>query len=234
MFRRIVLSAALSGLVVGLLITVVQQFTVIPMILEAETYEVGAPAATEAAEQPGHSHQGHSHGHVAGEAEWAPDDGMERTFYTALTNTLAAIGFGLLLIAGFAVFGHADWRRGLLWGLGGFAVFHLAPAFGLPPELPGAAAAELSLRQVWWVSTVAATAAGLGVLVFAKPPLVRALGVVLIALPHLIGAPHPEVVGTSAVPAELASAFAIKTLVVGCIFWVMLGGLTGFTFNKIK
>ena len=95
MFRRIVLSAALSGLVVGLLITVVQQFTVIPMILEAETYEVGAPAATEAVGQPGHSHHGHSHGHEAGEAEWAPDDGMERTFYTALTNTLAAIGFGL-------------------------------------------------------------------------------------------------------------------------------------------
>ncbi len=240
MFRRIVFSAALSGLAAGLLISVIQHFTVVPMVIEAETYEaratsVRAAAVTEAVGHADHGQQGHSHSHddLGSGEEWAPADGVERTLYTVLTNTLAAIGFALLLGAGFAVFNHASWRHGLLWGLGGFVAFQLAPALGLPPELPGTVSAEVGLRQGWWLATVIATATGLGTLVFAKNLMLRVLGVALIALPHLIGAPHPEVFSI-AVPPEMASAFIIKTLLVGGVFWVVLGGLTGFTFSKIK
>jgi len=233
MFRRIVFSALLSGLVAGLLITLVQHFTVIPMVLEAESYEAGVASVSEAVGHGhGHEHDGHSHG-AGGGNEWAPADGAERTFYTALTNTLAAIGFALLLGACFTVFNHANWRMGLLWGLGGFAAFQLAPAMGLPPELPGTVAADVASRQAWWVGTVIATAVGLGALVFAKTSLLRILGVVLIALPHVIGAPHPEVF-SMAVPPEMASDFALRTLLVGGLFWLMLGGLAGFTFNKVR
>lgn len=236
MFGRIVFSALLSGVAAGLLITVIQLFTVIPMVLKAETFETGSVASTHAhghadQGQPGHSHaqDGHSHG----ADEWAPEDGTERTLYTALTNTLAAIGFAFLLGAAFAVFNHANWRDGLLWGLGGFAAFQLAPAIGLPPELPGTVGADLGLRQVWWVSTALATAAGLGCIAFGKSLAYRVLGVALILLPHIIGAPHPETFSAS-VPPELASSFVVKTLVVGGIFWVMLGGLMGLAFSKIK
>jgi len=50
----------------------------------------------------------------------------------------------------------------------GFVAFSLAPAAGLPLGLPGMAAAALEARQIWWVCTVAATAAGLALLAF--PP----------------------------------------------------------------
>ena len=43
MFRRIVFSACLAGLVAGLLITGIQQLQVTPIIVEAETYEPAAP-----------------------------------------------------------------------------------------------------------------------------------------------------------------------------------------------
>ncbi len=230
MFRRIVFSAVLSGLVAGLLITVVQHFTVIPMVIEAETYEVSEAPLTEASGVSGHSHgeAGHDHGDA-----WMPADGAERTFYTALTNVLAAIGFALLLGACFSIFNHANWRQGLLWGLGGFVAFQLAPAIGLPPELPGTAAADVSARQVWWVGTALATAFGLGALFFAKTTVLRVAGVALVIVPHLIGAPHPEVFSLT-VPPEMASEFIVKTLLVGSVFWLILGGLAGFTFNKIK
>ncbi|MEI2612914.1 MAG: CbtA family protein [Candidatus Promineifilaceae bacterium] len=39
--------------------------------------------------------------------------------------------------------------------------FQLAPAFGLPPELPGMAAADLGARQVWWCGTALATGVGI-------------------------------------------------------------------------
>ncbi len=41
-FRSIVFSAALSGLIVGLVVTVAQQFGTVPLIQRAEVYEKGS------------------------------------------------------------------------------------------------------------------------------------------------------------------------------------------------
>ena len=45
MFRTIVFAAALAGLLAGLLLTVVQHFGTVPLILQAEVYEPAAEAA---------------------------------------------------------------------------------------------------------------------------------------------------------------------------------------------
>jgi len=230
MFRRIVFTAFLSGLVAGLLITAVQQFTVIPMILEAEAYETAAPSEQVAEKAAG----GHVHvEEAAAEEAWAPQDGTERTLYTAFTNVLGAIGFALLLGACYSLLDKINWRKGLMWGLGGFAAFQLAPAFGLPPELPGTVAAELSMRQLWWLATAIATAGGLALIVYAPAKMTKIIGALIIVLPHAIGAPTPFVHATI-VPDALATSFIIKTLLVGGVFWLVLGGLSGYTFNKFK
>src|SRR5687768_9026137 len=117
-------------------------------------------------------------------------------------------------------------RNGLFWGLGGFVAFQLAPSFGLPPELPGMPAADLAARQVWWWGTAIAT--GAAILTIAKFRSWTAIGIaaVLIALPHIIGAPAaPD--APSAVPAHLAAAFAANTLAAGAIFWLIAGPLLG-------
>jgi cobalt transporter subunit CbtA len=234
MFRKIVFSAAVSGLVVGVLISLIQSFTVIPMILQAETYEV----ATTAQHGGGHDHSaGHHHGaghqHDGSAAAWTPKDGAERFLFTMVTNTLAAIGFALLLAASYSLLDRIDWRKGVIWGLCGFAVFQLAPAVGLPPELPGTAAADITARQLWWVGTAAATAAGLALLAFATPTPAKIVGALVILVPHLIGAPQPEWHQALA-PQELATRFLVMTMVLGATFWLLLGGLTGFTFNKFR
>ena len=68
-------------------------------------------------------------------------------------SMLFYIGYGLILAA---VMGMAiqrnhtpDLPRAVIWGLAGYAVFHLAPAFSLPPEVPGVAAADVTARQIW-------------------------------------------------------------------------------------
>jgi cobalt transporter subunit CbtA len=77
------------------------------------------------------------------------------------------IGFALLLVVVSELAGGiANWRQGAFWGLAGFAVFTLAPGLGLPPELPAMPAADLVSRQVWWIGTVLATAAGLALIAF--------------------------------------------------------------------
>lgn len=250
MFKQIVFSSVVSGLVAGMLITVIQLVTVIPMVFEAETYETAGSSAqgviiyainksaqgsaTQGTVQVHDSSHGHAEGdHHHGANEWAPEDGFERNFYTTMTNVLAAIGFALFLTICYLFVGNIDWRKGLLWGLGGFVVFQLAPALGLPPELPGTEAASVSARQLWWVATVLATSAGLLLLVFNSSSLFKIAGMLLISLPHLIGAPQPEIHSALA-PPELTTNFIMVTMMVGCVFWVMLGGLTGYTFLKFK
>ncbi len=218
---RIFYAALLAGAIAGLILTGIQRLAVVPMILEAETYE-GA----------GHSHDhGEAAGHHEHAAVWAPADGLERTAFTGLANLLTAIGLGLLLTAGYALRGGVDWRRGVVWGLAGFAAFSLAPSFGLAPELPGAAAADLGARQLWWVFTVVLTAGGLALIAFAPRVGLKAVGALLLVVPHVVGAPHPEEHDGLA-PADLAQSFVYASLLSNAVFWVILGGLSGFFFNR--
>lgn len=215
-FNRIFLTALLAGAIAGLLLAGLQHFTVIPMILEAETYETtgGEEAAA---------------GH--GKEAWAPADGIERTFYTATNSVIVGIGFGLLLAACYALRGSVTWRQGIGWGLAGFAAFQLAPAFGLPPELPGDAAAGLEQRQVWWLLTVIVTAMGLWIIAFQPNRYLKLFGVALLIVPHLFGAPQPEV-HQGLAPDGLRSAFVYTSLATNAIFWVVLGMLSAYFYNR--
>jgi cobalt transporter subunit CbtA len=125
------------------------------------------------------------------------------------------------------------WREGLLWGLGGFVVFTAAPGLGLPPELPGMPVAELTARQIWWIATAAATAAGLCLLAFRPAAWAAVLGLGLIALPHLIGAPlAPE--SHSEVPAALSHRFVVVVTLTSLLFWGLLGVSTSIAFGRIS
>src|SRR5207302_9719366 len=199
MLRRILLTGLIAGTVAGLFAAGLQHLRIIPLIAAAEVYEAAG------------AHADHQHGRQeAAPAEWEPAPGLERTGYTVLADVLAGIGFALLLAGGVALARlrgfPIDARRGLIWGAAGFLVFALAPAIGLPPELPGMQAAALMARQEWWLTTAAATALGLGLMVFARPVALRIGGALLLLAPHLVGAPvAPH--GGSVVPADLAAEF---------------------------
>ena len=55
---------------------------------------------------------------------------------------MVAVGFALMLAGLYTLRAPTRTSQGLLWGLAGYAVFCLAPTMGLPPELPGTAAAD--------------------------------------------------------------------------------------------
>ncbi|MDO9167496.1 MAG: CbtA family protein [Methylobacter sp.] len=218
-FRELLTAALWTGLLAGLLLTAVQQIQVIPTLLQAEMYEEQAAANANA----DNSHEQH---------EWQPKNGWERTFFTAVANIALGVGFALLLGAIMCLRGRPDsWRIGLLWGLAGYITFFVAPSLGLPPEVPGTTAAELTDRQSWWLITVVDTGFGLSLLAFAKTKTYQFFGVVLLAAPHLISAPQPEV-HSSAAPAELAQSFITATVFANAVFWLALGGLMGQFYQK--
>lgn len=225
MFKRIVFSACLAGLLAGLFLTLIQTVQVVPLILEAEAYEI-----SEAATAP--VHEGVTADHHHHDGEWAPADGWQRTGFTAIANVLIAMGFALLLGAAFTLRQGIDWPQGLLWGLAGYTVFFILPSLGLPPEIPGTFAANLVDRQAWWLLTVSCSALGLALLLLQRQWRWKLTGALLLIVPHLIGAPHPEVAGGSA-PQALAQAFLWATAIVNGLFWLLLGGLTAFMFKRL-
>lgn len=228
-FRSIIFSAVVVGIIVGAIITVAHQFGTVPLILKAEVYEHSAKPAIEPSAA---AHEDASHDHDM--AAWKPEDGLPRNLFTGAANILTAIGFSLLLAGIYALRGHpVTWREGVLWGLAGFAIFTVAPSLGLPPELPGVPAAPLGARQMWWIATAAATASGLSLFVFWRSVTATLLGLCLIVSPHLIGAPQLAVTHTD-VPDALSHQFVIAVTLTSFVFWVLLGSLTSIVYRRFS
>jgi cobalt transporter subunit CbtA len=93
-------------------------------------------------------------------------------------------------------------------------------------------AADLVMRQVWWIGTVVATAAGLALIAFRSSLPLALLGVALLVAPHLIGAPQPES-HDSPIPADLHHSFVVAVTVTNLVFWVALGALAGFFRQRV-
>jgi cobalt transporter subunit CbtA len=235
MIQRLFWAAIIAGSIGGAAVSVVHWRAAEPLILEAEKYEQaaghGAAGAAESPSPAGVDFTATGHNHDDG-AAWEPENGFERMAYTVLADVATGIGFSMLLLGCFVLFNRpVNASTGLLWGLAGFATFWLAPAAGLPPELPGAAAADLLDRQIWWLGTAVVTAGGLALMAFAPRVAQKLAGLVLISIPHLIGAPqsgpHP-----SAVPAELAVKFVVVSLLSAAVLWLLLGGIGGWLYHR--
>ncbi len=230
MFQRVILVAFLAGALAGGVVSLAQAWWTTPLILAAERYEGGVAGATGQRQGAAHTHgdgdadSGDAHSHGPG----GHGRGLGRLSITVLTNGLTGIGFGLLLSGCLLLYGRpVGMVGGLAWGVAGFAVFSLAPALGLPPELPGQVAAQLGARQAWWLFAASGTAAGLAVLLLGPRWWLRPLGLVLILLPHLTGAPHPPADVAGGPPAELIREFIIASLLTAALFWLVLGAAAG-------
>jgi cobalt transporter subunit CbtA len=253
-FQRLIWAALATALVVGSVQTGVQRWQAAPLILAAEVFEAQkteAPAApaTDAATAT-HTHaEGvapHDHGHEQGAAkEWEPENGGERIGWTWVANLLHA--FSMVLLT-FAVMGLWLYQRGgavaslRLAGLvaaAGWLSFHLWPSLGLHAEVPGMEAAPLHARQVWWVLAVGSAAGACAVAGFVRASWRWLVAAALLALPFVVGAPQlqgdalagfgPE---AHAALEQLGRQFIWATHWVALSFWVSLGLVGGFTFQR--
>lgn len=224
MNQKLLTSAVFAGVAAGLIAALLQFIFVIPALLEGELFEGGTRVHFGADGSP-QSDRG------------APGLGGEfgRHAMTVGFNIVTYVGFAFLLLAAMAI---AELRnltkvtpkQGIIWGLAGFIAIQLAPAIGLPPVLPGTIGADVDARQAWWLGTIAASLGGLWVLAFARGPLALA-GVVLLAAPHLIGAPQLDTYWGVA-PPELAAQFVTFSLGSAAAGWTTLGFLSAWFWTR--
>ncbi len=228
MIGRVVLAALLAGIAAGLIMGLVTQFKLTPLILEAETFEVA---------QAGESH---THGtEASGAAASVTDDhgqarGWHQTLGTFATTALAGVGFAAALTGLSFLLGVPVTRQnGLIWGLCGFVAVSLAPAAGLPPELPGMPSANVSARQVWWLFTIVCTGAALWLALIRREHLAVAAAVVLAMVPHLVGAPQ-AVSHETALSAGLVQRFVASSLAANALFWALIGVFLGYALERFE
>ena len=235
-FSRIVYSSILVGILSGILLTCLHVASLNPIIFAAERYQIEIDTTTDHADD---GHVGHSHDHEA----WAPGEGLERTAYSLLANLLASTGFAAILMALMCQFclrrrDAISWSHGALWGLAGYIALFLAPAIGLPPEIPGGMAAEVVDRQLWWALTALSVSIGLGLIAFSRARL-KPVGLLFLALPYLIGAPgidgprfpHPDPSVAEAL-VYLHQQFVVISAVTNLVFWLILGLAGSLAFNR--
>ena len=99
-------------------------------------------------------------------------------------------------------------------------------------------AADLNLRQNWWLLSVTLT--GIGLAVFAFSPLYyKGAGLILVLLPHLMGAPSADIHGfshpdPSAVMklTELWHQFILHSSIANALLWLIIGTTTGYLCHK--
>lgn len=246
MFRSLILSACLIGVVLGFTTTAVQQLGVAPIILAAEQYEgaeepAAADHAHEAAGESEHDHEATA-GHHGGET-WAPDNGAERIFYSTISNVLAGIGFSAVLLVLMNQLRERGYvrltpARGILCGAVSYLAIFLLPAFGLPPEVPGAAAAQLESRQVWWLFTAVMAAVGLGLL-FLAPNWKKLLGLPLLVVPYFFVPVHEGAMFSNPDPAavealeNLHHEFIWASGLTNLVFWLLAGLLCAIALKRL-
>jgi len=223
MIQKLLTSAVFAGLAAGLIAAALQFAFVIPMLLEGELYETGARVhfATDGSTQS---------------ISEAPGLGTDwvRHGMTVAFNLVTYTGYGLMLVALMALSNMRGYRlttrMGLVWGLCGFIAVQLAPAIGLPPELPGTPAAEITPRQIWWIMTILCTAAGLAMIAFTRG-ILPLIGVALIAAPQIYGAPHLDTFFGVA-PPELSAHFVTQSLGTAAAGWTALGFFCAYFYVR--
>jgi cobalt transporter subunit CbtA len=243
MFIRVFYAAIVAGLVGGIVFATLQYFRTTPLIIAAEAFEGKSAHDLATPTPPGHGKAGHNHAtdhdekaqdtaHPQPAGEWAPDDGLERTFYSVISNIAVAIGFAFILAA-LSLLSRFPLtpQNGALWGLVAFAVFSLAPTAGLPPELPGMQAPDLVERQFWWWGCVVAGVVGVGLIALKGGPVFVGLGLAFLAAPHLIGAPL-AVDHATGVPAHMIQSFVANSMFVMAVTWTVIGATLGLTFKS--
>jgi cobalt transporter subunit CbtA len=221
MFSKIVTSALFAGFAAGLIAALLQITFVQPVLLHAELYESGALV------------------HLGPDPVSAIQDtggiDLRRDGLSVLFTALVYTGYAFMLVAAMALASlrgiTVTARQGIIWGLAGFITFHFAPAFSLPPELPGSSAADVTARQIWWFGTVAATGCAMALLGLGRTWVFWIAGIALLLAPHLIGAPEPETFAGT-VPPELGGLFASRTLGVGMAAWAALGLTAALVWDR--
>ena len=236
MSTRIFASALFAGLIAGLVAVLLQWSLTERLILEGEEYETGAKShfagVLKLNDEGETAEQAAENAPAQEEQEESLATRYALAFFADFTTF---VGWALLMVAGFALaekYGQKiTMKDALLWGVAGFGAIHVMTGIGLAPELPGQPAAELELRQMWWITTAATAIIAFALMGYGRKPVYIAIGLALLLAPQLIGAPRLDYYAGVA-PPDLAGEYVARSYAVAFLTWLTLGIAAGYFWNR--
>jgi len=195
----------LSGLTAALVLTLLQRWLMLPVLVEVDNYLY-------AARQPDLFNITHT-------------IGRDRSLMLALTNIALGAGYALLLVAAMSLRGTSGVWQGMLWGMAGWITFAALPTLTLGVDLSGLASTNDWQRQGWWATSASLAAVGLASMAYARTRWACLSGLLLVLLPLGIGAPAR--IEESIIPDQLAQTFHGLRLATLLIFWLVTGITAG-------
>ena len=212
----------------GSSLTFIQSIKIIPLILQAEKYEGGNINIYDKSNEIKKIINKDTE-----EEHWKPENGFERLFYTVIANIFLSIGLSFILCAVYLFLDDLRVEKGIFVGIVGYISFFVLPSLGLEPEIPGTLAAPLHDRQIWWIFTVIVSSVGFIIIFFNKNTFYKLLGVILILIPHIIGAPIPLQEGGTA-SQKMLYEFINAAYIANGLFWIILALTTMIIFKKLQ
>lgn len=226
-FRNIILCSFVIAILSSFVLSAYQAAFITPIIVGSEVYEVAETGSA------------HHHGTVINAEEaWAPEDGVERHGWNFASNFLLVFAYTLILMSFMSFRDSVTPLKGVVWGFAAYLIIFVIPAFGLSPEIPGMEAAQLEGRQAWWFLTVILSAVAFWLIAFENKQY-KLVGILLLILPHLLGAPQPEIHGFANTEPKAVEAltglwhsFLLQTYLANAILWIIIGALSGLMTQK--
>lgn len=222
-FRNLVFCAFALAVIASAVLSVYQIFWITPIIIDAETYEITAPILSPQSSEI---------------AIWTPENGTQRHGWNFTSNLLVSFAFSLILLSVMSIKKTITTFGGIGWGGAAYLTVFVAPALGLPPEIPGMEAGYLEGRQAWWLFTVLAIALSLWLIAY-QAIAYKIIGVFLAISPYVIGVPqptHPPFINTNPQAIEaltlLWQQFVIQTSIANLLLWLVIGAGSGFLVTR--
>jgi cobalt transporter subunit CbtA len=235
MLGKIILSTLVAGLLAGLIMAGIQYLRLTPLIQIAESYESPETEAIAEANKPCvETMPGMKMCNDNGRPSWKPAEGWQRTISTTTASLMTGAGFAILML-GMSMLTNITITKqnGLIWGICGFCAVSLAPAIGLPPQLPGMPTIDLHSRQIWWIATILLTGAATYIWVKARNGWWQ-LAAIIIAIAPQVFAPIAPAKTESNLPTSLAAEFVSSSLAANLIMWLAIGFFVSLALDKYQ
>jgi|TARA_B110000438_G_C15730130_1_gene613846 cobalt transporter subunit CbtA len=181
MFNKYIYPPILTGVITGLIISIISIFVLYPIIHEAELLETSGNIQIDA-HVMGHLDDA-SHEHIDNQAVLKYF--QQRNFITLMVNICITVGYAFVIIGLTNLLKiNIRLKSAMAIGLVGFICFYLLPSIALIPQLPGAQYTQgLYERQLIWLSIVFLSLIGFIVIYINSSNIKRLIGLVLVFLP---------------------------------------------------
>lgn len=246
--RRYIWCGLLAALLVGSIQTLVQRVQGIPIIIEAEKFELSVERnhgeITHSVKNDNANEHDHNHHH---DDTWSPSNGTERLFWTWIANSLEAFSIALIIYVLMSIIvvknlenRYSRTKIVVYVATIGWISFYLWPSLGLHAELPGVETGSLVERQLWWLLAAVSSLIASIILISDATKISRwAIGLILLSMPFIIeapmfsGDPFRAYTGESYLSMQgLAKQFALVTAYISLTFWISIAIVTRLIFDQ--